>query len=414
MTLTRRGFLDRFLEAGRALPSPDLIHGRGLEALRGEENDWEPQAGGPPGGRPQGVGGGFQFSSTPPGPNAVRIDSNENPLGPGKSTMDALYAEFGQTNRYPFNSRLKDSDLVTAIAKKCGVKNESVTIGNGSGELLRNAVRAFTTPERGVVGGNPTYASPGSTATLIGNPVKAIGLTKDLKLDFDAMAEAAKGAGLVFVCNPNNPTATVQSAKAISDFVARVHQSSPDTVILLDEAYHDYVTDPSHATQIPLAVSQPNVLVARTMSKAYGMAGLRLGYAIGQADTVARLARYKMPYNANVLVVAAAIASLADQKHIDEERARNTVARTFTIDFFKKAGYPPTDSQTNFIFVNLNRTAKEFRDACAKEEILVGRDFRPLEQTHSRISIGTMEEMRKAVAVFAKVLGVPATTAARG
>ena len=410
MSLTRRQLLDQFLGAAGARPSPDLVHGRGLEALRGEESAWEGQAGGQPGGRP----GGFQFSSTPPGPNAVQINSNENPLGPGKRTMDALYAEFGQANRYPFNSRLKDSDLVAAIARKLSVKAENVTIGNGSGELLRNAVRAFTTPERAVVGGSPTYNSPASTAALIGTPVKAIPLTKDLRLDLDAMAEAARGAGLLFLCNPNNPTATVHSAKAIADVIARVHQASPDTVVLIDEAYHDYVTDPSHATQIPLAVSQPNVLVARTMSKAYGMAGLRLGYAIGRPETVARLARYAMPYNANVLVLAAAIASLGDQKHIDEERARNTAARTFTVDFFTKAGYPPTDSQGNFIFVNLNRTAQDFRDACAKDEILVGRDFRPLERTHSRISIGTMAEMQKAVAVFAKVLGVPAATAARG
>jgi histidinol-phosphate aminotransferase len=140
------------------------------------------------------------------------------------------------------------------------------------------------------------------------------------------------------------------------------------------------------------------------------MAGMRSGYAVGQPDTIKKLARFAMPYNNNVMVVAAAVASLGDQAHIAAERDRNTAARTFTIDFFKNAGYKVADSNTNFIFVNLNRTAKEFRDACATHGVQVGRDFPPLEKTWSRISIGTMDEMKKATAVFAKVLGTTTTT----
>src|SRR5205085_1757891 len=168
----------------------------------------------------------------------------------------------------------------------------------------------------------------------------------NLRLDVEPMiAAASKGIGLVFFNNPNNPTATVHGAKTVTDMVERIRKASPDTVILIDEAYHDYVTDPSYQSAVPLALETPNVFVARTFSKAYGMAGMRIGYAIGRADTVKALARLKMPYNVSVLGITAAIASLGDQKHIDEERARNTEVRAYTVKALQDIGGKPTESQ---------------------------------------------------------------------
>jgi histidinol-phosphate aminotransferase len=233
------------------------------------------------------------------------------------------------------------------------------------------------------------------------------------RLDLDGMSSAVKGAGLVFLNNPNNPTATVHGAKAVTAFVQRVRAASPDTVILIDEAYHEYVTDPGYETAIPLALTTPNVFVARTFSKAFGMAGMRIGYAIGHADTVKPLARLKMPYNISVFGVAAAIASLSDAKHIEDERARNTEVRAFTIKALDELGCKSTESQGNFLFVDIGRPAADFREACAKQGVIVGRDFPPLEKTHARISIGTMDEMKKATAVFRNVLRPVTTTAGR-
>jgi histidinol-phosphate aminotransferase len=190
--------------------------------------------------------------------------------------------------------------------------------------------------------------------------------------------------------------------------VQRVRASSPETVILIDEAYHDYVTDPSYASAIPIALKTPNVFVARTFSKAYGMAGLRIGYAIGAVDTMKPLARLKMPYNVSVFGVAAALAALNDTKHIEDERQRNTEVRAFTIKALDELGCKCTDSQGNFLFVDVGRPAADFRDACAKHGVMVGRDFPPYEKTHARISLGTMDEMKKATAVFRSVLR-PAT-----
>jgi histidinol-phosphate aminotransferase len=227
------------------------------------------------------------------------------------------------------------------------------------------------------------------------------------------MAAVSSGAGLMFVCNPNNPTATAHPLNLITEFVSKVRRASPDTAILIDEAYADYATDPGYKTAIPLAMETPNVFVCRTFSKAYGMAGLRLGYAVGRPEVIKALGRWGFtPFNLNTLGVAAAVTSLNDQAHIDQERARNTAARTFTVKALADLGYKATDTQTNFMFVDIRRPAKEFRDACAAQGVLVGRDFPPLEKTHARISIGTMDEMRKAVAVFRKVLGSSVTTAA--
>jgi histidinol-phosphate aminotransferase len=215
----------------------------------------------------------------------------------------------------------------------------------------------------------------------------------------------------VFFCNPNNPTATVHGQTAVTDTVKAIRAASPDTVILLDEAYHDYVTDPAYATAMPLAVSTPNVFVARTFSKAHGMAGLRAGYAVGDARVITALTAYKMPNGLGTLTLAAAMASIANTAHIEAERARNTEVRAFTVKAFADMGVSGTNSQANFLFMDLNRPAKGFRDACRAAGVLVGRDFPPFERQYCRISIGTMDEMQKAVAVFRTALaGAPVTS----
>jgi histidinol-phosphate aminotransferase len=400
MRQSRRSFLD-VLAGGRS--ERDYDAGLWI-AARGHE-DYQAQAaqGATPPRRPE----------LPPGVKAIRISSNENPLGPGKAALDAITRKFPEAGRYPFNATPADSALVAAIATKFGAKPENVVLGAGSQEILKSAVRAFTSPTRGLVTAAPSFENCPNVAKKLGHPVSEIKVDAALRLDLEGMAAAAKGAGLVFLNNPNNPTATVHGAKAVADFVQKVRAASPDTVILIDEAYHDYVTDPSYESAIPLAMQTPNVFVARTFSKAYGMAGLRIGYGIGQAATMKPMAQLKMPYNISVFGVAAALAAFADTKHIDDERARNTEVRAFTVKALEDMGFKSGESQGNFLFVETGRPADEFRDACAKEGIMVGRPFPPLDKTHARISLGTMEEMKKATAVFRNVLRPVTTTAGR-
>jgi histidinol-phosphate aminotransferase len=259
----------------------------------------------------------------------------------------------------------------------------------------------------------PTFEAAARTAKELKVPLAEIPVDSDGKLDLEKMVAVASGAGLVYVCNPNNPTATVKSARSIADFVTRVRRVAPNTIVLIDEAYHDYVMDPSYSSAIALISTFPNVIVSRTLSKLHGMAGLRLGYAVGHPDKIARLSRWSMPHNGNALAVAAACVSLEDKVQIDWERRRNLEALKFTSDFFRQAGLTPTDSQANFLWVDLKRPAKAFRESCERQGILVGRDFPPLEKTHCRISIGTIDEMRQAIGVFRSVLGLTMTSTER-
>ncbi len=344
----------------------------------------------------------------PPAPDHVKIDSNENPLGPGPTALEALIAMFDQSGRYPFNSSPSHIDVLSALAAHFDATPEHITLGGGSSEVLRSAVRLFAGQDRPLVTAGLTFGSPVEAAETFGHPWRAIPLDAGLRLDLGAMAEAARGAGLVYLCNPNNPTATVHSATTIERCINQVHEASPETVILVDEAYHEYVTDPAYGTMIPLAMERRNVVVARTFSKAYGMAGLRLGYGVGHPETIEPLRRHQLSANTNVLVMAAAVASLQDPGHIERERARNTEVRRYTTEFFDRAGFRSPESQANFMFVGVGRPAAEFREACAERDVLVARDFPPMEKTHCRITFGTMDEMRRACEVFAEVLGVEA------
>jgi histidinol-phosphate aminotransferase len=348
----------------------------------------------------------------PPGVEEIRLSSNENPLGPGKAVLDAIVSRFPEAGRYPFNSTPSDADLAAAIAAKNKVKPEHVVLGAGSQEILKTAVRAFTAPGRGLITASPSFYNCAATAKRLNHPITEVLTDSAMRLDLEPMLAASQGGGLVFFNNPNNPTGTLHSIKAVTEFVESLQRTSPGTAVLIDEAYHDYVSDPSYESAIPLALELPNVFVTRTFSKAYGMAGMRIGYAIGRAYTIKRLAAFKMPYNVSVLGIAAAIAALNDPRHIEEARARNAKARAFTVDALKAMGCIVAESHANFMFADIKRPAGEFRDACAKAGVAIGREFPPLEKTHVRISIGTMEEMQKATDVFRTVLRQPVTTTA--
>jgi len=343
-------------------------------------------------------------------PRPLLLHNNENPLGPGEAVLDSVRRALGTggpAGRYPWEDV---AQLHAAIADRFGVAPENVVTGCGSTQVLREAVQTFTSPAKPLVAGQLTYEECAGYADLIGTPVRAVALDRALKLDLDAMAEAAKGAGLVFLNNPNNPTATLVSGDAVDRFIERVHSTAPDAVVLIDEAYHDYVTDASHRSQVPRAVKDPRLVVARTFSKAHGMAGMRVGYAVGHPETIKRLG-WEGPNALNVAGIVAAMASIKDQARLERESARNTEARRFTIDWFAKAGFASTDSQTNFVFVDIGRPAKAFRDACREQGVLVARDFPPLEKSHVRVSIGTLDEMKQATAVFGRVLAVKAAAA---
>jgi len=345
----------------------------------------------------------------------VCIASNENPVGPGQKVLGSLRALLeGGTRPGRYSGQM--GELSEAIAGHFKVKTENVLLGEGSTEILRAATQVFTSKTKALVGTIPTYEECAGYAELIGNPVHGVKLNSEFKIDLDAMLAASKGAGLVFYCNPNNPTATYVGAKATRDFLTKLIAASPETTILVDEAYFDYVTDADHETHVPFALDHPQVIVARTFSKAYGMAGLRQGYALGHPDTLKKLRGWTASSGTGSLNVfgmaAATVAIQQDASFTANERNRNKVVRDFSMKWFADRGMKPTDCQANFMFVNIGTPAKAFRDACRAKGVMVARDFPPFHQTHARITLGTMEEMQKAVQVFGDVLGKKSTAAA--
>lgn len=381
MSLSRRGFV-RTMGVGTAgVLSNAFIIGRGLEA--GEV--------------------GPELLQEPYDDGHIRISSNENARGPGPSAIRALHETISPRagRGYPPDHT---NELISTLAQRYRVAEDNIIVGTGSGPILEAAVRAFCTESKPLVTGAPSYGRPDSTARRIGVPVSFIPVDRGLGLDVDAMADAANGAGLVFLCNPNNPTGTALSADVVEEFIRRVKRASPETIIHIDEAYLDYAFDPAVKTAAPLTQEFPGVFISRSFSKAHGMAGLRVGYAVGPAETVGAIRDAWHLGSMNTLSAAAAIASITDPGHIAEEREENARIRDFTISAFRDMGFEVPDSHANHIFVNLGRPASVFRDACLEQGVRVGRDFPPLEQTHSRISLGTREEMEAAVRVFRNVL----------
>lgn len=331
---------------------------------------------------------------------AVRLDSNENPVGPFPRALEAIRSHLNESNRYPI---LAEEDVINAIAKLQGVKPENVILGCGSGELLRAADHAFTSRTAAYVGAGPTFEAPGVFASFLGAEVRAPAVDSKLNLDLGAMGAAARGAGLVFLCNPNNPTATVHTKADVTAFINDVLRASPETTILVDEAYFDYVDAPGYGTLIPMAIENPRVLVLRTFSKAFGMAGLRIGYAVGRPETMAKMKQWVLGSNVSQLTLLAATAALGDPAALAAEVKRNREVKAFTRKFFADAGYTMTSGDANFMMVDIKRNVADFKKLALTKGVAIGRPFPPL-TTQARITFGTMDEMKKATAVFRELL----------
>ena len=390
MALSRRDFVRRLGAGGAAVATASSIIGYGHEELMAFVQGQGGQRGG---GQRQMAGGPM-----------IRLSSNENLRGPSPKVLEALRAHPSKDLGLGYPPP-NVQNFVETIATFCNAKPENVIISTGSGEILTAAVMAYCNGDHALVTGDPSYGSPAGTAQRIKAPVKLIPVDKGLNLDLEGMIRASLGAGLVFLCNPNNPTSTVQTSTDVERTVRTIKDRSPETGILIDEAYLEYATKPGAYTMVKLALELPGVFISRTFSKAYGMAGMRLGYGVGQPATMQKVGRAWGLGSISELQAVAGIAALKDTAHMDWEKKENKRVRDWTQGEFKAMGFDSPESETNFIFVNIRKPAVEFRDACRAEGVSVGRDFPPMEKTYARISLGTMEDMQKAMVVFKKVLG---------
>ncbi|MDP2320998.1 MAG: histidinol-phosphate transaminase [Acidobacteriota bacterium] len=383
MALSRREFVRRFGAGGAAVASAGHIIGYGREELLafvGEAQGRQPM--------PAGM---------------IKLSSNENLRGPSPKVIEALRQHPSKDLGLGYPPPTLQA-FVETVATFSGAKPENVIISTGSGEILTAAVMAYCTKDRAFVTADPSYSQPAGTARQINAPVKLTPVDARLRLDLEALIRGAVGSGLVFLCNPNNPTSSVHTMADIEQAVRIIKQRSPETAVLIDEAYLEYATLPGSGSMVKLALELPGVFISRTFSKAYGMAGLRLGYAVGQAETMEKVERAWGLGSINELQAVAGIAALNDTAHMAWEKGENTRVRDWTQAQFKAMGFDSPDSQTNFIFVNIRKPAVQFRDACRAQGVAVGRDFPPMEKTYARISLGTMDDMERAMVVFKKVL----------
>lgn len=325
---------------------------------------------------------------------AVKINANENPLGPCPEAAEAIHGVVSKGGRYMYEETF---DFAKTLADQSGLKPNYVMASPGSSEPLHRAVLAFTSPSKPFVMGDPGYEAGQRAAAFIGSKVIRVPLTRTYAHDVKAMAAASPDAGLIYICNPNNPTGTVTPKADIEWLVANKPAGS---ILLLDEAY-------IHLSQEPfgtdLVAQDKDVIVLRTFSKLYGMAGLRAGAAIGRPDLLARI----QAYGAGALPVTGMIgahASLKVKNLVAERRKIIGDIREDVFDWMTKKGYSFVPSVSNKFMVDVKRPGQEVVKAMAAENVYIGRVWQTW-PTHVRVSIGTREEMATFKVAFEKVMG---------
>ncbi len=335
--------------------------------------------------------------------NAILLNSNENPYGPSKRAIKAMKNSLESCARYP---DALISEMRDAVARLHRVSPEQVALGCGSGDILRVAASAFLGPGREIVMAQPTYEEMWHHAQTTGAVQKMIAATSDYRHDLPAMAAACSAnTGLVYICNPCNPTGTIVYRDEIAAFVARVPSTA---AIIIDEAYHHFVEDPRYASAFDLLGRAPNVVVARTFSKIYGMAGMRLGYAVASPELIARMGRFGLWNPLNAAVLEAGLASLDDADHVAKQRKLNNETRQWLCAELERDGRRSIPSHTNFIMLDVGRDVVEVAAQFRQREILVGRKFPPMHHW-LRVSIGARNQMEKFLATLRQIVPTPAT-----
>jgi histidinol-phosphate aminotransferase len=330
----------------------------------------------------------------PHAPDAVMIDSNENPLGPCQSARDAMAAILPQGGRY--SDSLTD-DLVATFAKLEGLNPDYIHATVGSTPPLALSVLAFTSPQKSYVTADPGFETGMKMAEQSGARTVKVPLTKTYAHDVKAMLAASSDAGVFYICNPNNPTGTLTPRADIEYLVAN---KPKDSIVLIDEAYIHLAEAPS---TLDLVKAGKDVIVLRTFSKVYGLAGIRCGFIIARPDLADRVLQ-RGGYNfMPVTAVVAATASLKDPGLVSERRRINASIRQQTFDWLTHNGYSFVPSESNCFMLDTKRPGQEVRDAMAKENVLIGRIW-PIMPTYVRITVGTQEEMSKFQSAFQKVM----------
>ncbi len=328
-----------------------------------------------------------------PAGKPILLNNNENPYGPSPAALEAIRRFATAGNRYPDRT---EENLIRAVARANRVATEHVIVSNGSTELLRMAVTYAGLRTRQLILPHPTFEAIASYADPLGISIQRVPLKSDGKHDLEAMRRAVgKTGAVVYICNPNNPTGGFTPDRELAPFIRALPASA---FIVVDEAYHEFVDAPDYHTWIHEGPSYPNLLVCRTFSKIYGLAGMRIGYGVGNARVIAELSRFRNQDCINVCGGEAAQAALTDRKFVRMCHDQNWQERDRLAELCRQLGRKYLPSVANFMVVEAG-DAKKFREFMASHGIEVGRPFQTLEK-FSRISIGTPREMGRFAEVY--------------
>ena len=328
----------------------------------------------------------------------VELSINENPLGSSRAAIEEVAKRMFGMNRYAVHNQLEQ-----ALAKHHGVPEDMILTGVGSSEILNLLVMAAYFDRGGTtVTASPSYPDVPRKTTALGRQVRRVPLKADFSLDLDAMLRAVDGeTRIVFVCNPNNPTGQLLYAGELRRFVEKIPN---DVTVCVDEAYIHFVDDPAYPSAIPLARDRENVLVTRTFSKAYGLAGVRVGYGVGNPELLKRLARFGLgELNKNTLSIAAALGALEDPEHVTRSVEVVREGKKYLYSQLEALGYRPLRTQTIFVTVEVGKTLKTLLSLLQERKVKVREAFDM--DGYMRVSVGLPRENEAFVDEFRRVSG---------
>ena len=326
----------------------------------------------------------------------IRLTANETPHGPFPGVAEAAARALSGANRYPDNDVW---ELSHALAAELGVERENLLFGNGSVALLVDAVSAVGGPGTTVLYAWPSFVMYRFAAIWAGSDFVEVPLDTSHRHDLDSMLDAIDDrTRVVFVCNPNNPTGTIVSHDEVAGFVESVPES---VLIVIDEAYHDFVSDHRYETAIRLALARRNVLVLRTFSKIYGLAGQRVGYGVGSGELITGLRKAQQPLTVNTVAQAAALASLGQPGELERRAKENAAGRHHLLGVFDERSLVHAESHTNFVYFKM-----PFDDSRIASEEFTRRGviIRPMSRGWMRVTVGTDSENQRFVEVLDQVV----------
>jgi histidinol-phosphate aminotransferase len=337
----------------------------------------------------------------------AHLSSNENCWGPPETVLKAMNQSFKYAMRYGYPG----GDVVGEVAKLHGVKQENILLTAGSGEVLDVVGTTFLMGGKKVLGVEPSYSSVYQHATTIKSSAIKLPLGKDYRQSIPAIIKAANDhaaeLGLVYLCNPNNPTGVIVTKEEVKQLLDGIPKDMP---VLIDEAYHHFVDDPKYTTSVPYVIEGRPVIIARTFSKIAALAAMRIGYAVAPAELIQRMRPYSMG-SVNVAARFGAVAALKDTAGQAEIKKRTIALRKKTTAELEAHGYETIPSETNFFMVAIGREIQPVIQEFMQKKVAVGRPFPPMTK-HMRVSIGTEDEMARFVTAFKEIFPAKTRTTA--